>query len=120
MEEPMRTILLGIAVTIVASACSGGGGPAPVAPAGSPAATAAPAVAGAKTHEIRGRIEAIAAGRNTVTLDHESIPGVMDAMKMEYQVQEPAVLDGLSVGDRVQGQLEVRAGDQYVITQLRK
>ena len=122
----MRTMLMiGVLATGVAVACGGSGGPAASPPAGSPPTAVAPvgspaAAATATTHDIRGRIEAIGTDRRTVTLDHEAIPGVMEAMKMEYQVQEPALLEGLSVGDRVQGQIEVRAGDQYVVTRLRK
>ena len=118
------TMMIGVLATAAAVACDGGGsagGP----PAASPSTVAAPAgspaaAAGAKTHDIRGRIEAIGAERHTVTLDHEAIPGVMAAMKMEYQVQDPAVLEGLDAGDRVQGQIEVRPGDQYVVIRLRK
>ena len=114
----MRSAL--IVVTMAVSACGGGGG-STSAPAASPAPTAAAtAAADVKTHDIRGRIEGIGAARTTVTLDHEAIPGVMEAMKMEYQVQDPAVLAGLKVGDQVQGQFEIRSGNQYVITRLRK
>ena len=122
----MRTMLtIGVLATAGAMACGGGGGPAGGPPAASAPAPAAPvaspaAAAGAMTHDIRGRIEAIGAERRTVTLDHEVIPGVMEAMKMEYQVLEPAVLEGLSAGDRVQGQIEMRPGGQYVVIQLRK
>jgi Cu/Ag efflux protein CusF len=126
MEVRMRAILMiGVLSTALAVACGGGGGSTGGPPAGSPSAAAAPAespaaAATAKTHDIRGRIEAIGADRRTVTLDHEEIPGVMAAMKMEYQVQDPAVLEGLKAGDRVQGQIEVRPGDQYVVIRLRK
>ena len=119
----MRTMLMiGVLATVGAMACGGGGGPAGGPPAASaPAPAASPAAAaGAMTHDIRGRIEAIGAERRTVTLDHEAIPGVMAAMEMEYQVREPAVLEGLSAGDRVQGQIEMRPGGQYVVIQLRK
>ena len=122
----MRTMLMiGVLATAAAVACGGSGGPAASPPAGSPPAAAAPAgspaaTAPATTHDIRGRIEAIGANRRTITLDHEAIPGVMEAMTMEYQVYDPAILEGLSVGDRVQGQIEVRSGDQYVVTRLRK
>ena len=121
----MRTMLmLGLLATAGAVACGGGGGSTDGPPAGSPPAAAAPAgsttAPAAPTHDIRGRIEAIGADRRTVTLDHEEIPGVMAAMKMDYQVHEPVVLEGLSVGDRVQGQIEVRPGDQYIVIRLRK
>ena len=125
IEVHMRTMLMISVLAAAATAACGGGGSTSSPPASSPSAAGVPVAspepaATTRTHDIRGRIEAIGSGRRAVTLDHEAIPGVMEAMTMEYQVQEPAVLEGLSVGDRVQGQFEIRPGDQYVITRLRK
>jgi Cu/Ag efflux protein CusF len=120
--------LMTAATAVTALACGGGAAPgAGASPAatstpGAGAATLSPA-AGAtevKTYEIHGRIEAIAADRRTVTLDHKEIPGLMPAMKMDYGVDSPAVLQGLSAGDAVHGRFEVRGGDQYVVTTLSK
>lgn len=36
-----------------------------------------------------------------VLLDHEAIPGVMDAMVMEFEVADPAMLEGVAPGDRI-------------------
>ena len=78
-----------------------------------------PREAANKDYEIKGNVVAIAADRNSVTLDHEDIPGLMKAMKMEFRVADPKSLDGLSPGDRVRGRLKVESGD-YVITRLEK
>lgn len=116
--------------------CGGGGGapdgaaPAashaltPVRPATSPGAPIGASPGGAmasmaKRHDIRGRVEAVSRASGMVTLDHEEIPGVMAAMKMEYAVADRALLDRLTAGDRVEGRLEERAGS-YVIVEMKK
>lgn len=70
-------------------------------------------------HDIRGTVVAIALDSGTVNLDHEEIPGLMAAMKMEYQVQDVGMLDGLKPGDRVAGRLRARDGE-YLIVALEK
>jgi Cu/Ag efflux protein CusF len=136
----MRTAMAGFlsVATVSLAACNGGGGTpqeaaspaasppqAPVAPAAGPGAVIGASPGGgatssvAKQHDIRGRIEAISRDRGVVTLDHEEIPGVMAAMKMDYGVAEAALLDRLAVGDRVEGRIEERAGS-YVIVTLKK
>ena len=116
------TIVIGVAVL---AAC-GGGAPSDSG-GGAPAATVAPAAPAAsvasttpRTYDIRGRIDAIGAERKSVTLDHEKVADVMPAMKMEYKVSDAAVLEGLAVGDQVQGQLEARPAGEYVVVRLRK
>jgi protein SCO1/2 len=84
----------------------------------SPGQTGTGATAG-KQHDIRGRVVSVSRERGVVTLDHEEIPGVMAAMKMEYTVSDPASLAGLSVGDSVTGRIEDRAGN-WVIVSLKK
>lgn len=90
--------------------CGGGGAQSGRAASPSPAA---------KQHDIRGRVEAISRERGMVTLDHEEIPGVMAAMKMEYAVADRAILDRVEVGDSVVGRIEDRSGS-YVILLLMK
>ena len=120
-----------LALVLFASAC---GGPAER-PAGgaSPAATPTVAAAGgsvpsmpaspagaATQYDIRGKVESVASDRQAVTLDHEAIPGLMAAMKMEYRVSDASVLQGLKAGDRVHGRLEARTGGEYVVLTLQK
>ena len=135
----MRTAMAVFLVAAASLAGCGGGGGTPqggASPAASPAQTpigppaagagagihgpaaGAPALA-AKQHDIRGQVEAVSRERGMVSLDHEEIPGVMAAMKMEYAVANAAILDRLAVGDRVEGRLEERAGN-YVIVALKK
>lgn len=72
-----------------------------------------------KEFGVAGKVVAIDRAQGTVTLDHEDIPGLMQAMQMEFKVAEPALLDGLSPGDDVQGQLRVQDSGQ-VISALEK
>lgn len=91
----------------------------PTAPPPGPA-TATPPVGATGTsseYDIRGMITEVAADRRSVTLDHEAIPGLMPAMKMEYRVSRANVLKGLAAGDRVHGRLQVK-GTDYVVTSL--
>jgi Cu/Ag efflux protein CusF len=73
----------------------------------------------AKIYDIKGRIVAIRPDKTGVTLDHEDIPGLMKGMKMEFPVQDAKLLEGLEVGDQVQGKLQVESGKQ-IITELKK
>ena len=70
-------------------------------------------------YEIRGTVTAISADRQSVTLDHEAIPGLMAAMKMEYRVKDSALVRGLKTGDQVAGRLQAQ-GTDYVITELKR
>jgi protein SCO1/2 len=71
-----------------------------------------------KEYAIKGTVTAIDGEKKNVTLDHEDIPGLMEAMEMEFAVSEPKVLEGISVGDAVGGRLQ--KSDELVITRLEK
>jgi Cu/Ag efflux protein CusF len=76
---------------------------------------------GGKVYDIKGKVMAIDQNKDkpTVKLDHEDIPGHMNAMEMTFDVSDAKLLEGIQVGDKVQGKLEKRdAGD--VITKLEK
>jgi protein SCO1/2 len=73
----------------------------------------------AQFYDIKGKIMAIRPDREGVTLDHEDILGLMKGMKMEFLVEDARVLEGLQVGDQVQGKLKVESGSQ-MITELKK
>ena len=60
---------------------------------------AAPAIS--KTFKIRGRIVATDAAAGKITLDHEAVPGFMDAMIMPYKLADPGIMSELHPGDRI-------------------
>jgi len=69
----------------------------------------------AKVYDIKGKIVSIRPDKEGLTLDHEDIPGLMRGMKMEFLVEDARVLEGLQVGDQVQGKLKVESGSQIII-----
>jgi protein SCO1/2 len=72
-----------------------------------------------KVYDVTGKVVSVDAANSKVTLDHEDIPGLMQAMEMEFKVDNPQVLEEIVVGADVRGRLEVRSGD-YIITELEK
>lgn len=71
---------------------------------------------GAAPHAFaaRGVIEAIAPGRQQLTIHHETIPGYMIEMTMDFPVRHAADLDGLAPGDKVTFTLNVTADNDWV------
>lgn len=121
MSTSLRGVRLFV-VSWVALAGCGGGGSTPPERTASPALAQGdgPPASAARQYVIRGQVEAVPRERVSVTLTHDEIPGIMAAMtNMEYGVAEPAVLDGLAAGDRVEGRIEARSGG-YVIVALKK
>lgn len=53
------------------------------------------------TYEVRGRVVAFAFGGEAVVVDHEDIPGYMEAMRMSMRPEERTMLDGLEPGDLI-------------------
>jgi protein SCO1/2 len=74
---------------------------------------------GEKLYDVRGKVVAVDPAKPAVTLDHEDIPGLMKAMQMEFVVEDPKLLEGIKVGDHVQGRLK-KGESGYVLTQLDK
>ena len=72
-----------------------------------------------KTYPIKGTVTAIDPKKPTVKLDHEDIPGLMQAMEMDFPVKDAEILEGLKIGDRVTGEL-VKNESGTMITRLEK
>ncbi len=79
------------------------------------ASSAAAAAAGElKTFPVRGKIVSVDAANGMVMLDHEAIPGFMDAMTMPYKLKDASVASELHPGDRITAKMLVRkVGDDY-------
>lgn len=54
-----------------------------------------------KTFPIRGKIISVDAAKGMVMLDHEAVPGFMDAMTMPYKLKDASVASELHPGDRI-------------------
>jgi protein SCO1/2 len=52
-----------------------------------------------KVYHLRGKVVSTNAAKGEVMLDHESIPGFMDAMTMSYKLKDTSILGELHPGD---------------------
>ncbi len=67
-----------------------------------------------KRFEVRGQIRGLEGDGKTVRIAHEEIPGYMAAMTMALEVKNPALLNGLRVGDEIGFQLVVTDDDSWI------
>ncbi len=52
-----------------------------------------------KVYKLRGKVVSTNAATGEVTLNHEAIPGFMEAMTMPYKLKDPSILSELHPGD---------------------
>jgi manganese oxidase len=72
-------------------------------PASAPAVQPSPSAPSAPERHIgKGVITGVIPRTGKVLIDHEAIPGFMAAMEMAYPVSDPALLQGLKEGDKVE------------------
>jgi protein SCO1/2 len=71
--------------------------------------SAAPATASSamqqKSFTLRGTV--VSTDATHVTLDHEAVPGFMEAMIMPYKLKDPSIVSELHPGDRITATLHV-------------
>ncbi len=63
-----------------------------------------------KIYKLRGKVVASNSATGEVTLNHEAIPGFMDAMTMPYKLKDPSILSELHPGDVITADLLVSQG----------
>lgn len=61
----------------------------------------------AKEYAVRGKVLSVNAKNGTILLDAQAIPGYMEAMTMNYTLENPSETSGLHAGDTIMAQLEV-------------
>lgn len=54
-----------------------------------------------KIYKLRGKVISTNPASGEVTLNHEAIPGFMDAMTMPYKLKDPSILSELHPGDTI-------------------
>jgi len=54
-----------------------------------------------KVYKLRGKVVSTNPATGEVTLNHEAIPGFMDAMTMPYKLKDPSILSELHPGDTI-------------------
>jgi protein SCO1/2 len=67
--------------------------------AGQKAGTQGSASTNVKVYKLRGKVVSTDAAKGEVTLNHEAIPGFMEAMTMPYKLKDPSILGELHPGD---------------------
>ncbi len=70
--------------------------------------------AGVKFYPAHGLVQQIAADHRSVTIHHQSIPGYMTEMTMDFTVKNTNDLAGISAGDEVDFMLAVGANESWV------
>ncbi|MFW5973509.1 MAG: SCO family protein [Bacteroidota bacterium] len=66
------------------------------------------------TYDVRGRIVEIRDGGATLVVDHEEIPGYMEAMTMPFEVGDSEEVDGVDVGDAISFTYVDMAGGMWI------
>lgn len=61
-------------------------------------------------YDLKGKVVSVERGRGEVVVEHETIPGLMDAMTMPFALKDKDALNVAAPGDRIQATLVV-AGD---------
>ncbi|MGA2206907.1 MAG: SCO family protein [Terracidiphilus sp.] len=61
----------------------------------------APASSSFAVYHLRGKIVSTDVAHGIVVVDHEAIPGFMDAMTMPYQLKDPSIASDLHPGDTI-------------------
>lgn len=62
-----------------------------------------------KSHPITGVVLSIDKEKGLITVDHEAVPGEMEAMKMPFSPADPAELSKLHEGDKITADYSVQA-----------
>jgi Cu/Ag efflux protein CusF len=68
-----------------------------------------------KTYQAVGTVKALDSSSPSIEIEHEDIKGLMPAMQMKFHVKDKALLDGLTVGDRVSFTIENGVGGLRII-----
>jgi protein SCO1 len=63
--------------------------------------TQSPAASSFKVYKLRGKVVSTNPATGEATIDHEAIPGFMDAMTMPYKLKDPSILSELHPGDTI-------------------
>jgi len=71
-------------------------------------------VAGEKVYTLKGKIIGRNANDNTLTIDHEAVPGFMEAMTMDYSVRGAKVTQLPADGSRITAKLHATDSAYWV------
>jgi len=94
MRKAVYALLALIAITASVAVC------------GCKRSSGAPAQSATQQYPVRGVVVSVDTAGGEIVLNHEAIPGLMEAMTMSYKVEDPAALSELHPGDRITATLE--------------
>jgi protein SCO1/2 len=79
--------------------------------------SAAPAF---KVYHLRGKVVSTNPAAGEITVNHEAVPGYMEAMTMPYKLKDSSVLGQLHPGDTITADMLVpsNAGDDLLLDRL--
>ena len=66
-------------------------------------------------YHLRGKVVSTDAPHGIVVLDHEAIPGFMDAMTMPYQLKDPSIIGELHPGDVITADVLVTKSSEETV-----
>jgi protein SCO1 len=88
----MRILLVGV---VIAMACVAG------CHSGAKPTDQGSAASAFKVYKLRGKVVSTNSATGEVTLNHDAIPGFMEAMTMPYKLKDPSILSELHPGDTI-------------------
>ena len=116
--------MVGLAIVFALFGCGGeeteGAEGAESAPAAEAASGESEGSANAGSWSTEGTVVFIAEDQSYVEIDHEEVDGYMPAMKMPFHADDPAILEGIAVGDRVEFQFTRPEGARHVLSSIKK
>ena len=68
----------------------------------------------AKYYQLKGTVISVDVGHEQIIVNHEAIPGFMEAMTMSYGVKDDAALKQLKPGDRITARVVVTSDDVWL------
>ena len=74
---------------------------------------------GPSSWTVRGIVRSVIPNLGAVFLTHEAMPGLMDAMTMGFEAENPKILDGLAPGDPVRFTVR-KDGERLVVVTIEK
>lgn len=74
---------------------------------------------GEKLYDLKGKITAVDSQENAITVDHEAIPGFMEAMMMAYPVRGVKVEQLPPKGSKIAAKLHVTNSGGYWLSDVR-
>jgi Cu/Ag efflux protein CusF len=74
---------------------------------------------GPQSWTVRGIVRSVVPKLGAIFLTHEAMPGLMDAMSMGFEAEDPKLLEGLAPGDPVRFTVR-RDGEKLVLVMIEK